>query len=404
VLVGSGCGGAGEAEPAGGERSARDARALVEHLEAMHPEPYHDVSRARLRAAADGLAARAAGLDDDELLVGLMRLAALPGRADGHTGIFPLDESHRRQLHLLPLRLYRFPEGWFVVGQVGGEDLVGGRVVAVGGRPVADVAALVAPLVPADNAWSRRARVAQWLVVVEVLRGLGLEPLVEVERDGRRVEVGPDGVPAQAWRVAFPDLFHPMVPQGLPRRDSPPWLARREEPWWTAELAGGRVAYGALNVTLGDVGAFAEELDELASRRGVDTLVLDLRHNPGGDNFTYPPLLELLQRHDGERRLVVLIGRTTFSAAGNLVAEVEATTSARFVGEPSGASPTQWGDAAPVTLPASGWSFHAATRFWPKAGPGDRRPALVPHEHVQLAAADFLAGRDPVLEHVLRPR
>ena len=58
-------------------------------------------------------------LSDNELLVGLMRIAALPGVRNGHTGLFPLDAQHRRSLHFYPLRVYDFADGLFVVDEVG---------------------------------------------------------------------------------------------------------------------------------------------------------------------------------------------------------------------------------------------------------------------------------------------
>ena len=402
-MLAAACGG-GTDEGAGA--AADDVRAAARQLEAAHPDLFHHVAESAFRDRVEALARRAGELDDDELLVELMRLTALAGPRDGHTGIFPLDEGHRRPLHLLPLRLYRFPEGWFVVGEVGRRGLVGAKVLSLGGEPVARVAARVAPLVPADNAWSRRARTAQWLVVAEVLRGLGLEPRVEVEQHGVRRELRPAPVAASSWRAAFGDLFHPMVPQGLPARPRPAYLARREEPSWTASLAAGRVAYGALNVMLGDVDGFARALGALAAPAGVERVVLDLRHNPGGDNFTYVSLLELLRspRVDRPGRLVVLVGRTTFSAAANLVAELERTTGARFVGEPPGGSPNLYGDPTAARLPELGWNVNVATVHWVKSHERDDRVALQPDERVLLTAADYFAGRDPVLEHVLGRR
>lgn len=146
----------------------------------------------------------------------------------------------------------------------------------------------------------------------------------------------------------------------------------------------------------------ARELEELAAGPGVERVVLDLRHNPGGDNFTYPPLLEALQRVEERADLVVLVGRTTFSAAANLAAEVERTTDATFVGEPTGGSPNLYGDPVARTLPASGWTFHAATVHWVKATEADPRLALEPDVRVPLSAEAFFAGRDPVLERALR--
>ena len=81
-----------------------------------------------------------------------MRLAALPGNGNGHTGIFPGDPQHRRQIHFYPLRLYSFPGGTYVVDEKAGDGLVGARLTAIGGVPYDEVAKRVRPLVPHDNA------------------------------------------------------------------------------------------------------------------------------------------------------------------------------------------------------------------------------------------------------------
>jgi C-terminal processing protease CtpA/Prc len=163
-------------------------------------------------------------------------------------------------------------------------------------------------------------------------------------------------------------------------------------------LVEGRVVYVAYNVTLGSTSDFADELRRRAGRPGVERVVLDLRHNPGGDNTTYGPLLEELAAVDD---LVVLIGRTTFSAAANLLAELEERANPTLVGEPSGGSPNLYGDTIAVTLPDAGWSAQIAAVQWAPAGE-DRRLAFEPDVPVELTSEDFFAGRDPVLSAALR--
>jgi hypothetical protein len=101
-------------------------------------------------------------------------------------------------------------------------------------------------------------------------------------------------------------------------------------------------------------------------------------------------------------RPVVLTGRTTFSAAGNFVAEVEQFTRARLVGEPPGGSANQWGDFAPVALPNVGLEVMVATVYVERGRTGDTSPAIEPHVRVEASSADWLAGRDPVLQAALR--
>ena len=74
---------------AGGFRA--DVEAMLEARDTIHPDGWFGMDRAEWIAAADEVAARAETLSDDQRLVELVRLAAMPtwnGR-DGHSGIWP---------------------------------------------------------------------------------------------------------------------------------------------------------------------------------------------------------------------------------------------------------------------------------------------------------------------------
>src|SRR5215208_4238412 len=136
--------------PAAGSRGADDVQLLARHLREDHPNLFHDLSPGRFDAAVTDLAARADSLSEDQLLVCLMRISALPVVRDGHTGVFPLDPSHRRALHMYPVRLYTFSDGTYVVGAAD-PQLLRSKLVAVNGRPLEEVVGAVRPLVPHDN-------------------------------------------------------------------------------------------------------------------------------------------------------------------------------------------------------------------------------------------------------------
>jgi hypothetical protein len=402
----AGCAGASaERAPAAAPEAAADVRALAAHMRSAHPNLHHTLSPTRFAAARDELARRAPRLGSDELLVELMRFAALAGERDGHTGIFPLDPAHRQPLHLFPLRLYHFPDGVYVVGQVGSQHrLVGKRLVAVADVPVARLLARVRPLVPRDNEHSLRARAVQWLVTAEVLHGLGVteERLRARFRFADGSESVLAAVPAGRYTAAFADLVHPMIPQGLPQRPQPPFLQHRRRATWTSVLADGRAVYLAYNLTMVYTGDVAERVRRLAARPRVDRVIVDLRHNPGGNNFTYAPLLETLKELPRRVQLYVLTSRTTFSAAQNFAADLERVARPQFVGEPTGGSPNLYGDPAARQLAETGWTAHVATIYWRKSAPGDRRTTIRPRLPVRYTAADFFAGRDPVLSRALR--
>ena len=130
-------------------RWAEDVAMVVGRMRELHPDLFHGVSDASFDAATDALRAALPTMSDDQVLVGLMRLVAsisAEGR-DGHMGIWPPDNPGAVRRY--PVRLWEFPDGLYVTAAMPpGADLVGGRVLAVNGRPLAEVERLLDPVVP----------------------------------------------------------------------------------------------------------------------------------------------------------------------------------------------------------------------------------------------------------------
>ena len=144
-------------------------------------------------------------------------------------------------------------------------------------------------------------------------------------------------------------------------------------------------------------------LRRLARRPNIQRLVVDIRHNYGGQSDAYLPLLRLLvgtvRRHP--RPLYVITGRNTFSAASLFAARLRCRTHPIFVGEPAGGSPNLYGNSEDVTLPYSGLAVSVASQFFVGCRRNDPRLTIRPDIPVALSSADYFAGRDPALEAVL---
>jgi hypothetical protein len=349
-----------------------DGALLAEAVERLHPDPFRSVSRERFRAEA----AQA------ETAVELMRLLALLGDRNGHTAIRPLDD-HAAPFHLLPLSAYEFEDGVFVVAAAR-RELVGRELRAVNGVPVEELNEALTPLVSHDNGWTIRARRPVFAVAVEVLRGLGIVadgPDVTLRLGERDVGLAPVGAPDYLARFGSAD----RLPDASPDRQ-----IARVGTWVHAVYA----------VTRGDTAEFSRGIEAAAAR--AERVVLDLRQNGGGNNQTYGPLLACLERLGAAgKRLVVLTSRVTFSAAMQLVVDLEQRTPAVFVGEPTGGSPNQFGDAVPVDLPESSLTARVATVSWTTAGADDERVAREPDVLVPLTSSAFFSGADPVLRAAL---
>ena len=393
ALLLAGC--AGADEPQSPTPLQQELRSLADTMESTHPDLFHDVPRATFRAQAAELADAAPELSRDELVVGLMRLAALPGPRDGHTAIYPFDQ-HARTLHVYPLRLYDFSDGLYVVGSIGAQDLTGRRVTAIDGTPIDEVVEQIRPLVPRDNESGLRWLLPEFVATAEVLRGLGI-----VEGDATFSFA--DGTEATLAPVEAGEVSSTLggAPAPLQTEHDPVWLRSVDDPQWLTTLEDGKVVYLGYRLTTDDTYNLSERLFALARKPSVRRVVVDVRLNHGGDNTTYAPLFDVLSRPAIQRKLVVLTGRSTFSAAGNFVADVDRGTTARLVGEPAGGAPSQWGDSAAIPLEGVGLTLHVATSYQEFGPPGDKRAETPVDVPVEPTAADFFAGRDPVLARAL---
>jgi hypothetical protein len=337
-----------------------------------------------------------------------MRFSCLLGERDGHSGIFPLDSSNRRVLHLFPLYLYKFSDGLFVVAAPGRESLVGSKVLALDGIPADELERQVRPLVPRDNEATRDDRFMSFLLTAEVLHGLGLRAGTgPAAFTLQRPAAAPQEVTlAPVSAAAYLRLMHPLFPSfvyALPKRPKPLYLRRRGEDHYVTTINRGRAVFVGYNMTVGSTWPEARKLAWLVKSRKVRRVVVDVRLNPGGDNHTYAPLFAVLRSKAVNRpgRLVVLISRSTFSAAENFITDLERRTRAVFVGETSGGSPNLYGDATGVDLPAAGVNVNIATRYWQKSFAADRRVGIGPKVTVPLNSTAFFRGGDPVLAAAL---
>jgi hypothetical protein len=133
----------------------------------------------------------------DQVAVGFMKLAASLGNRNGHTGIFPLNPGNTFPFHEYPFLVYEFADGVYVTR---GDGLVGARLTAIGGVPIEDVLAQLAPVVPTDNAYAVRNLRPMYLLSAEVLDGLAIAPQFSFTlRNGSQVVREPAAMTARRW-------------------------------------------------------------------------------------------------------------------------------------------------------------------------------------------------------------
>jgi hypothetical protein len=149
--------------------------------------------------------------------------------------------------------------------------------------------------------------------------------------------------------------------------------------------------------------AFSGRLEAELTAKKARLLIIDVRHNNGGNGNLTPALINVLKAFEQSRqgKIVIITGRNTFSATQIFISRVDKETNARFAGEISSSKPNFVGEENEVVLPYSGARGSISNRYHENI-PGDTRPWIEPDLKILLSSKDFFANRDPVLEAVFK--
>jgi hypothetical protein len=382
-----------------------DLGGLLPAMDAIHPNLTHGTTRADLDAAVAAASADVANVDDDALLVDVLRIVAMVsyGGCDAHTGAF-IWGTGSYPVDSLPLRLWLFEDDVVVVDALPPyEGLIGSTIDAVENAPVADVLDALYPLIPRDNAQTLRLLAPRYLLIPQVLRGLGVA-------DGGGVTLGltDDAGARQAVDVApipMADYNAWAGPYGLhlPADSDVEYLSRIDEALWWKRLPDVETLFVQHNRVDQLPSATLSDLKSALHAPDVARVILDVRHNFGGEVSAIDPILTLFKDPAVDRpgRLSVITGRNTFSAASLLVARLDHDTSATFVGEEMGGCPTAYGNSSDVTLPSSGIVVSVASMLEVGVTSDDTRQSIEPDVLAELTQSAWEDGRDPAREAIV---
>ena len=400
----------GEMNPA---KWHEDLAVLREQMPKKHGNLFHSISREQYELAFDDLERRLPEMTDNQVKLGIMQIVASVN--DGHTHV-RLDTLKN---HMLPIRLHYFADGLFVEStDKAYSNLLGGKVLRLGSMSVEEAYKSVRSLVSLDkeNELRRRLLASDLLTTSEILSAIGAikDPNsveIVVEKNGRQIKADLRSGPFRPWN----NHGWPPDPRGWVNMRSassspvPLWLKHSDQNYWSEFLSDGQTLYIQFNQVADASGGepiakFFPRLFKEAAEKKIRRVILDLRLNGGGNNELNRPIWHSILENASlnERgKLWILIGPKTFSAAMNLVDDLELNTNALFAGENTGESPNMWGDPVDIRLPNSGIVVGVSTLWWQSEDPRDNRPYRSPDLSVPLSSSDYRENIDPVMEEVL---
>jgi len=325
----------------------------LDYLEryADHEKAFQDETKRK--AFMDYLASIRSQLDTMTPMRFELVVAAAVALGDNpHSNVSPISLS--RRVDHFPVRTGPFEDGEFVVQAKRKFDfLLGAELVAVEGRPIADV---IDAFVPLFGGPENRSRFFAHLYVnsPDLLHAQGFTESADgatltfelpdgdtrdvylegdMLDDGRRI---PFGREVMDYRVPEEDestWVHVMAGQ-----DPPPYLAEPDEPYLYRRLESASAAYVKINYNydIGDrslKGWLDGVADDMRSQQ-PDFAIVDLRFNGGGTDATnrFAEDLPSLVQNDG--MIYIITSRETFSAGIGAAAQIKkfAGSRAKIVG------------------------------------------------------------------------
>ena len=381
------------------EKWIEDLDFLAEKIPKIHKSLFHSMTKEQFEDFVCSLKRNIPNLTDNQIMTEFIRLGAMIG--DGHSRIQP------QTFHIFPIKTYIFKDGLYAIDAFDEyKDVIGMKLVKIGGKNLDEVYKAIEPLVQRDNEMQVKSLIPLFMQVPEALNGTGIIPDTD-STDFTFENTNGNLRTINVKSVSYGS--YSQVMNSRPVKDDVPLYRRNPEKfYWFTYLKDTKTFYFQYNVVRDDPNDtsinFLKRLGDFVNSHYIDRFVVDIRNNGGGNLFTSIPFSKFIEENhkiNQRGKLFVIIGRRTFSAASYFTSSLEYNTKAIFFGEPTGASPNHYGDPQRIVLPNSKIEAFLSTTYWENSFPFDKRQWTAPDSDIELTSRDYFENRDPVLEAVL---
>ena len=392
-----------------------DLRVLQKKINEEYDHLFYRTTREAFNREVEDLYEKIPDLEAHEIIVGFASIIA--DFKIGHTVIQLVHNRHGSILNtgftLMPVNFYLFDDGLYVEGaHESYAELVGAKVKKIGNMEVDAALKALRSVVSMESESYYKAYGIPLLSCPQVLNALGITTklnrvLITGLKDGNHVEVTIDAS----------KNFDPPIAYGFTQeqdgwmsaragRDVPLYLKDLHKPYSYEYLEDSKMMYVRFSQVRDDhreaIPVFFKRVFDFIEQNEVEKIVLDARLNQGGDGYKNKPIVLGLIKSplNKEGKLFTIIGRNTFSAAQNLVNQLEKYTSTTFVGETTSQNVNSYGDTEEIILPNSQLEVRLSVLWWQEMDPRDKRLGTEPDVPIALTFSDYKNNIDPVMEAI----
>jgi len=365
---------------------------LAEGIRKYHPDPFTKISEEEFDAALSELEQSwgELGKAEDGRYYAMRTLVASLG--DEHTSLAP---SAMKSQPELPFFVISYEGSWIVVqAQKEYSEIVGKKLTAVNGVTVKELRERLLPLISYETEGWAEYQCSLEFRYLRNLRYIGVtESLDEVEvtvedcltGEWETVELKACG---KGYDYQNSSLYTSIAPTLV------------QSGYYRAELIFEDVLFIQYNVCQEapdlSMEEFAQALKEQTADAPPEKILVDMRHNTGGNSDVITPLLALLKEYtDRGSRLYCLTGGETFSSGVLNVLDLK-EIGACIVGQPTGGV-TGFGELKTVRF-SDGSRLYCSTKDFSQYY-GSHSP-VTPDIQVEQTIEDFLKGIDSVVSYI----
>jgi hypothetical protein len=363
----------------------KDIEQLAYELPKAHKNFFYAANEAEFFARIEDLQRDVGNMDTYDIVLELARIVATA--RDAHTAVM-LPHFNR-----LPFDCYPFFEGLYITAtDETNKELLNAKILQIGGSGTKTIYDAITAITPHENLQFVLSSLPRTITCVDILSGLGIVDSLDsvdmtvMDSKGRTFSKNIRPVKYDDYQVVKSDI--PNLPLYRQRDDQFYWSSLNDGVFY--------IYYGrcrdmeASSVSVSD---FCEDLIwALSDNAGIEKVVIDLRHNIGGNSELFKPFLQWLSGNaslNQRGKLFVIVGRDTFSSALLNLFYLKFMTQAIFLGEPTGGKPNHYGEVKYLELQHSGLYIRYSTKYYDLVE-DDEQLFFVPDIECRVSFEDYM--------------
>ncbi len=390
-----------------------DIQYLKTELPKRHFNLFFKLSKEEFENELDYITMQIEQLDDFEIALKIQQLITKLG--DSHTNVGYGNFIDKNKI--LPFRLLWFNDGiFFFRVNEGNNILIGKKINKINGFGINQIIDSLSTLITVDNQAIIKKNIVNMLTSIQLLEFFefvsGNIMQLEIESsDGeifkheiyidslgkkRPVSLQTDTIPFTLLnpRMFFRDIYF--------KNEGVYYLQYNK--CWSKEL---EELYGKKDKAyyMPSFKEFEQNVFNTIETKPVDKLIIDLRHNSGGNSLQGTEFITKLSKYkiiNQKGKLFVIVGRRTFSSAILNVMDFKRLTHAILVGEETSGKPNHFGEVKSFRLPSSGLIVEYSTKYFKRT---DKEiNSIIPDYVIEMNYTDFIKGIDPVYDWIINYR